>query len=277
VAVKFLIRDERQRAQREWSALTLLEHLRVPLGPRPLYCDLARMPHAVVVQTWLEGEVLQAPPTDDATWLQILQMYATLHQVQPADVQRYGIELPQMGSVWPADQAGTALRAFAGQVPPTRYADALSYLLQTVDQLRLPPVRSTWCWCHGDPNIRNLLRTSGGVQAVDWEYNGLSDPAEEIARLMTHPFAHEAGDFRWHWVAEQYAQVSGEADMRQRIPVQYAVRLAWWCIRLLVGHYVLLRQPSHRLVGPGAEAEISTLEIIDQYFARAHRWLALFT
>jgi hypothetical protein len=94
---------------------------------------------------------------------------------------------------------------------------------------------------------------------------------------MTHPFAQPTSDARWLWVAEHYAQLSGEADMQQRIQVQYALRLAWWCIRLLLGHYVLLQQPSHRLVGPGAEAEISTIDNIDHYFARTHTWLNQFT
>jgi thiamine kinase-like enzyme len=112
------------------------------------------------------------------------------------------------------------------------------------------------------------------VQLVDWEYSGVGDPAQEIAGLMTHPFACSASDERRHWVAEHYAGISGDANMLLRIHVQYALRLAWWCVRLVYGRYVLLQRPSQRLVGPRAEEEISTVEYIDRYFSRAQQWLA---
>jgi hypothetical protein len=38
-AVKFTIRDERNRARREFKALRLLESLDVPVVPRPIYFD----------------------------------------------------------------------------------------------------------------------------------------------------------------------------------------------------------------------------------------------
>jgi thiamine kinase-like enzyme len=278
VVVKFLIRDDRDRAEREWNGLSLLERLQLPLGPRPVYCDLARAPHAVVVQTWLDGQIFAVPPHDDQTWLQIVQAYVQLHQAPRTAIEGHGIHLPQAGgSWWPAERASAMLHEFAQQLPRSDHTAALAQLLQRIDRLRLPSLPATQCWCHGDPNIRNLLRTAQGVQLVDWEYTSYGDPAAEIALLMTHPFAQPTGDARWHWVAVQYAQLSGEAAMQQRIQEQYALRLAWWCIRLLFGHYVLLRQPSHRLVGPGAEAEISTLDTIDHYFARAHIWLDQFT
>ena len=274
VVVKFLIRDERQRAEREWDALTLLERLDLSLGPKPLYCDLRRTPHAVVVQTWLSGESVASSPMDDATWLLILEAYVRLHQVRRADVERQGVTFPQRAVLWPPEQAAASLREFAQRVPPSPYTGELERLLQRVEQTRWPNLASTECWCHGDANIRNLVRTTQGVQMVDWEYTGYNDPASEIASLMTHPFAQPTSDERWHWVAEQYANRTEQADMPQRIEVQYALRLAWWCIRLLIGHYVLLQQPSHRLVGPGAEAEISTVANIEAYFARARVWLA---
>jgi aminoglycoside phosphotransferase (APT) family kinase protein len=277
VVVKFLIRDERQRAEREWGALTLLERLDLPLGPRPIYCDLARIPHAVVVQTWLDGQVLAAPPADDQTWLQIVQAYVRLHQVPRAAIEGHGIALPQARAAWwPAERASAALHEFAQQLPTSPHTPALDQLLRRLDRARLPALPPRQCWSHGDPNIRNLLRADQGVQLVDWEYTGYGDPAAEIALLMTHPFAQPTSDARWQWVAEQYAQLSDEPAMCQRIREQYALRLVWWCIRLLLGHYVLLRQPTRRLAGPGAEAEISTVENIERYFARAHTWLAQF-
>ncbi|MBC8077414.1 MAG: aminoglycoside phosphotransferase family protein [Chloroflexales bacterium] len=304
VAVKFLIRDARQRAQREWAALSLIDRMNAPFGPRPLHYDHERLPHAAVVQTWLDGTALHATPTDDVAWLQIVQTYAAVHRLQLEDaarlgvaleptgiVQTYaavhrlqledaarlGVALEPTGSAQPVRQAGTALREFAQQIPPTRYDAALARLLQTIDELCLPPTHAAQRWVHGDPSIRNVVLTPQGAQLVDWEYSGLGDPAREIAMLMSHPFAIAAGEARWRWVAQHYAQLSAEADMPQRIAQQYSLSLAWWCVRLLVGRYVLLQRPTQRLVGAGAEAAISTEDNIARYFARAHAALNAFS
>jgi thiamine kinase-like enzyme len=142
-----------------------------------------------------------------------------------------------------------------------------------LEHVEIPAMRITQCWCHGDPNIRNILLASDGVRLVDWEYSGIGDPAGEIAGLLAHPFARSLGEERRQWVMEQYADLSGEADMLPRIHVQYALRLAWWCVRLVYGRYVLLQRPSQRLVGPRAEEEISTIENIEHYCSHAHRQL----
>src|SRR5262245_16109768 len=80
-AIKFMIRDPRNRAQREFSALTLIDRLGTQVGPRPLYLDQDRYQQAVVVQTWIDGTALNSPPADDATWSQILETYALVHRI----------------------------------------------------------------------------------------------------------------------------------------------------------------------------------------------------
>ena len=149
-------------------------------------------------------------------------------------------------------------------------------MLALLESLKVPELPDVRCWGHGDTNIRNLIQASEGIKLVDWEYSGVSDPAHEIAMLMSHHNAAAAGEAHWDWVAEQYAAQSGEPDMLRRIHVFYALRLAGWCVRLLFGRYVLLEQPSRRLVGHGPEAEMSTLENIDLYFERAFTRLAEF-
>jgi thiamine kinase-like enzyme len=270
-AVKFMIRDQRNRAQHEFSALTMLEHQGALIGPRPLYLDLDSYQHAVVVQTWVDGTALLEPPADDSTWSQILQVYALVHTLEPVDEQQGVVNFV------PADQTIAAIQTFARDIPPSPYAQALADLNQMLDQIRLPNVRASQCWCHGDPNIRNILMTATGVQLVDWEYSGTGDPAQEIANLMTHPFARAISDERRLWVVERYANISGEIDMLLRIRIQYALRLAWWCVRLVYGRYVLLQRPSQRLVGSRAEEEISTVENIEHYFSRTQYQLATFS
>ncbi len=88
LAIKLMIRDDRNRAQREFSALTLLESLGSPVAPRPIFLDLDSYKHAVVAQTWVDGDMLQSAPGDDATWLRILQTYHAVHQIDVDDIAR---------------------------------------------------------------------------------------------------------------------------------------------------------------------------------------------
>ena len=274
LAVKFMIRDERNRAQREFASLTLIYRLDSDIGPRPIYLDLDSYRHTVLVQTWIEGSVLSSPPNDDATWLQILQTYRLVHQVHPLDVFRQGVELGPIVNWMPLEKSIAIIFEFAKQLPEEHRPKTLQTLLQRLGQVRILELPQTSCWCHGDPSIRNLIMASKGVRLVDWEYSGIADPAQELAKLMAHPFAINTSEARWQWVAEQYAKVSSEADMLLRIQVNYALRLAWWCVRLLFGYHVLLQRATHRLVGSKAEEEISTLDNIEHYFSRTHRQLA---
>jgi thiamine kinase-like enzyme len=276
LAIKLMIRDERNRAQRECSALTLLESLGSPVAPKPIFLDLDSYKHAVVAQTWVDGDMLRSAPDDDATWLRILQTYHAIHRIGLDDIVRQGVAFDRTSSSTPPDQAASAIIAFAQQVPPEHHAESLAGLIEALVRMQIPTIRISSCLCHGDPNVRNMIVTSGGVRLVDWEYSGINDPAHEIAALMSHPIGGSASEERWRWLAEQYALLSGEPDMLPRIRVHYALRLAWWCVRLLFGRYVLLQRPSHRLVGPRAEEEISTLENIYRYFSRAHMQLSRF-
>src|ERR1043165_1862994 len=58
LAIKFCIRDERDRAGREFASLTTLQEAGLDLAPIPLLLDRERYSQPVMVQTWLEGEVL---------------------------------------------------------------------------------------------------------------------------------------------------------------------------------------------------------------------------
>ena len=68
LAIKFCIRDERDRAGREFASLTTLQEAGLDLAPTPLLLDRERYSQPVIVQTWLEGEVLTEPPATEAEW-----------------------------------------------------------------------------------------------------------------------------------------------------------------------------------------------------------------
>jgi aminoglycoside phosphotransferase (APT) family kinase protein len=273
-AIKFTIRDDRDRARREFNALSLLENLGASVAPRPVHLDLDHYEHSVVVQTWLPGMPLWSAPPEDDTWLQILRAYHRLHSLPPADGGTWGAGHGPMLSPITPEEMVTGIHALVEQLPPAGRPERLSELLQSLDRVRLPRLPTSRCWAHGDPNIRNLILKEDGVKLVDWEYSGVTDPANEMAKLISHPIAASAGEARWDWVAQQYAELSAVPEMLPRIQLCYALRLVGWCVRLLFGRHVLLQRPSVRLVGHGPEAEISTVENIDLYFDRASRRLA---
>jgi len=272
--VKLTIRDDRDRARREYAALTLMAHAAPGIAPTPLYLDPDTYEQGVVVQTWVAGTPLWSPPNDDAAWLKVVQAYARVHAARRPD-----------GAAWAASdepllrpatlaEARAGAHSLAQQLPPEGQTAPLAALLAALDALTLPDLPVTWGWGHGDANIRNSVASEGGVTLVDWEYSGVTDPAQEIAKLMSHPAAAGAGEARWAWVAETYAALSGRPAMRERVQWFYALRLAWWSVRLLFGRHVLLARPSHRLVGPGPELEMTTDETIALYFERARTQLA---
>src|SRR3954469_7257305 len=72
LAIKFTIRDQRDRAGREYAALLALRSARLAIAPEPLWLDRDRYTQPVVVQSWLEGAVLHTPPDDDGEWQRLL-------------------------------------------------------------------------------------------------------------------------------------------------------------------------------------------------------------
>ena len=79
LVVKFAIRDERDRAGREFGALTALRQAGLKIAPAPLLLDCERYPLPVVVQTWLEGEVVDAVPASDDDWELLLRRLVAVH------------------------------------------------------------------------------------------------------------------------------------------------------------------------------------------------------
>lgn len=275
-AVKFTIRDERNRAQREFNALQLLDSLNSCVAPRPLYFDREQFRLPVVVQTWIDGAALNSPPVDDGTWINILLAYHDVHLVTGEAIRERGIALQPCGLVTEQPKNAVAgLRKFLASIPSEDQPCDLIDLLVRLESLTLPSIQVTYGLCHGDATIRNMLQTVAGVVLIDWEYSGLGDPAHEIAKIMAHPHAKAVSEDRWQWLTERYAQIAGDEGLCQRIQVQYTLALIWWCVRLVYGHSVLLRRPTRRLVGSAPEVEISSADNIERYLLRARNQLAV--
>src|SRR5262245_33811626 len=85
-AVKFAIRDQRDRAGREYKALLALHQARLPLAPKPILLDQERYDQPVIVQSWLEGEVMTTPPTSEVEWQSLMAHYSAIHTLKRDNV-----------------------------------------------------------------------------------------------------------------------------------------------------------------------------------------------
>jgi len=82
LAIKFSIRDKRDRASREYSALLALHQAGLSIAPKPILLDRTSYTQPVVVQSWLEGEVVATLPDTGAEWASLLQHFAIIRLSQ---------------------------------------------------------------------------------------------------------------------------------------------------------------------------------------------------
>ena len=231
VAVKFAIRDERDRAGREWAALSMLAGKSATLAPRPLLLERDRYAHQVIVQSWLDGESTDATPADDAAWEALCRHLLEVHSLPMSPV--HPAIRPVVLSV---TSASDALRAISFQhscMPRTDWSQAVNDLVDQALSLTWPRWPSPpLCFCRGDPNIRNFIRRPLSWASVDWEYSGWGDPAFEIADFLAHA-AHVTWPRRQKsLLVNLYCARSGDTTIRERIPVYETLMLVWWTLRL---------------------------------------------
>jgi thiamine kinase-like enzyme len=268
-AVKFTIRDKRDRAGREYAALRALRAAGLAIAPEPVLLDRETYSQPVVVQTWLAGEVSDAPPATDDEWLALLGHYATNHSITPETsairLRRAVLNMRSVAEGWRAIRR--QLATIPRQAQPAEARD----LLRQLEALDFPtwPVPPT-ALCRTDPNIRNFVRRSAGWASVDWENGGWGDPAFEIADLISHPAYAGVPSGRWDWVIATYCALGQDAGAETRIRAYYPLMLAWWVARLARMRYDLSHGQDQRLV---AWPE----DWIDQIQARYVRYLELAT
>lgn len=230
LAVKFAIRDGRDRAGREHLALAALAAAGLDVAPRPLLLLRDCYPQPVTVQTWLAGDVSPAPPADDAGWHALLDHLAAVHTVTPGRV-----PTPFPPAVLPITDAGSGLRCVREQVaripPDARPADLVALVARAEARrwpLWPPPPHVL---CHCDPNPANYVRRPGGWAAVDWENAGWGDPAFAVADLITHPAYAAVPDDRWEWVIATYHDHCGDVGIETRIRTYTTLMRIWWVAR----------------------------------------------
>ena len=272
-AVKFTMRDQRDRAGREYGALLALHQAGLFIAPEPILLAREGYGQPVVVLRWLEGEVKGTPPTSEAEWGHLLEHYLTMHSLTPAQTD---VELPTV--VLHADSlkgCRVLVREQLALLPPQAQPLELQHLVDHWEKSPLPdwtnvpsppralaaspprqvapsPPRpiapSLLALSRGDGNVLNMIRRPDQWLSVDWEYAGWGDPAFSIAELRTHPAYIDVPPARWGWFIERYCAAREDMTARLRIDVYIQTMLIWWTIRLARVLYEVPRGQDKRLV-----------------------------
>ena len=229
-AVKFTVRDERNRAGREFAALTALQAAGLVIAPQAIGCSLDRFRQPVIVQSWLEGAVLTGPPQSQVEWLALLDHYCLIHSFKP---EHTTVVLPEAVLNVASGAAGkTLIEQQVAKLPLSAQPASLQAILAWL-QTWTPP---TWpapprTLCRVDPNWRNFIRLEARLSSVDWENSGWGDPAFELADLMTHPAYTSVSITTWHWLIDAYATAMHDPTAALRIQTYYTIMLVWWLVR----------------------------------------------
>lgn len=231
-AVKFLIKDERFRAKREYYGLLAVQQAGLDLAPKPILLDDDSYRQPVVVQQWVEGERLDAIPANDLEWTNLIDHFLSIHSIKQTKANAH---LPSAVINCNDITAGFALVGqHLAMIPATERPASLTTLVDRFRKTSYP----TWpaiteVLCRVDANTLNFIKTKSGWKSVDWENCGWGDPAFEVADILTHPAYEAMSQSRWQWLIDAYCQKSTDPTMAQRIQVYLTVMLVWWVVRLV--------------------------------------------
>ena len=255
LAIKFTLRDARDRAGREYNALPALHQAGLNIAPAPILLERERYRLPVVVQTWIAGEVRDAPPRNDDEWTHLLEHYAALAQVTPANT---SLALPQaVVTAKNAEEAKARVREQLALGPNEAQNESIATLIQKMEATHFPEwVAPPVILCRVDPNILNFIRRDHIWLSVDWENAGWGDAAFEIADLMAHPSYATVSPARWNWVIEEYCRLMNDTRMEIRIRTYHRIMLVWWVVRCARYLYDIPRGKDRRLVDHLAERQV---------------------
>ncbi len=198
ICIKIYKLDGRQRAQREWRALTLLAQHGADYAPTPLWIDEASGQPAIGMSL-LPGRPL-LDSEDIASALKALAEITRAVQDIPLSeplatwdrIDSAGHYLTRLTDLWPQQLA---------EHPDDPHTDDMVTLLRrwhdSGDAHTLAcPARHVLS--RGDSNLLNWLHDRGTVRCVDFEFAGRSDVAFDAADQIEHISSRAIPDDIWH-------------------------------------------------------------------------------
>lgn len=261
--IKFTIRDDRNRAEREFQALSALEQAGLQIAPMPFLLDNTSFRQPVVVQTWIDGECLAQPPASDEEWQALMRYYAVVHSVTPDTT---SIQLSTAFSANTVAEGRSLVNQQLSRIPHKAQPVALQDLVRQFEEIEIQEWEETpIALCRIDPNVSNFIRTVNGLTSVDWEYSGWGDPAFDIADLMAHPTYMDVPSSRWTWIIRVYRDSVDDLTAGIRIEIYYKILLIWWVVRMVRFLYEVPNGLDNRLASLPADWQADAQMKYDRY------------
>lgn len=267
-AVKWTIRDERDRAGREYAALLALQQAGLALAPLPMLLERDRYAQPVIVQAWLHGKPLDAPPQTAFEWHALVKHYVIIHRITPTVCR---VSLPEAWINAASVGAGRAMiEREVSRLPTAAQPTCLIQLLARFARWPSPEWSpAPQALCRVDANYRNFIRQPTGLVSVDWENSGWGDPAFEIAEMITHPAYHTVSTAEWQAVIGMYSEQMDDPNAPLRITTYRTMMLVWWVARLARSLHEIPQGQDERLVARPASWLTETKAKYEQYLAMA--------
>lgn len=226
---------------REFRALTLLHKL--DLAPVPVALLPESTEHGpLVIYAFMDGAAWDRHPASMGDLQQMADAWVTMNAMTPH------VDWRSRHSARTHGETAARFQAFfrhyhtwAGTYYPPAEATA-ARCLALVEQRRVhltelvdydPPLR----FCRADPRFANVIRRPDGrIGFVDWEDSGLTDPAIDIADLMTHPNQEDLVDLAtWQAFSAYYAARTPVTDphLERRIALYNGLFSLFWIVLLV--------------------------------------------
>ena len=257
VVIKRFVQAQRDEADREWRALTLLSEHAPGLAPEPILADLAGNP-PVIEMSLLPGDPLGGRPLTAEQESALVRALGQLWQAVP--VSRV---VPLPGEAGNEAHLVSIVRQLAvqaydtGDDPVVRAAHSagLSWLSWAVGESGRLTGQDSYAdpgggragkpgppavYGQGDPNLANFLWDGQRVRIVDFEDSGLSDRAFELADLVEHLSVWSDSGVDGDVFVRAFELSAGE---RSRLADCRRLAALFWLLRLLPGGTASLRNP----------------------------------
>lgn len=193
------------------------------LAPEPLWYDRypPGLPRQILVYRWADGESLTL--TDPRHRMAHADAVARVHCADSDGVQRFSPHPFNLLTFWQIWQAGEApLREWVSAAPAPFLSEHLSTLWAAAHRLMdtaLPLFGETApSPIHGDLTADNALFHKGQALLVDWEFFGLGDPAQEIARFLFYGGDEWPEEGRVGW-REHYSYSNSDSSLPDRVDI----------------------------------------------------------
>lgn len=159
--VTFLTRKLSISRQQEYQILSALQKSAPNLAPKPI----SRQPEGILVE-WVEGETVSQ--------LSDIELVRLLSEIHKQDCRAIPVSpfnyTARIDRYWLTLESHQEMAQYKALYHSLRVVPSLSHKDSTL--------------CHFDLGRHNIIRTSQGLKAIDWEYASIADPRLDIAMTV---------------------------------------------------------------------------------------------